>query len=52
MEEGKVKVKLSGISSDIFIEATVKTKSDICISNNKKFSYKYCKNNFKRRNNF
>ena len=31
VEEGKVKVKLSGISSDIFIEATVKTKSDICI---------------------
>ena len=31
VEEGKIKVKLSGISSDIFIEATVKTKSDICI---------------------
>lgn len=31
VEEGKVKVKLSGISSDIFIEATVKTKSDICV---------------------
>ena len=31
VKEGKVKVKLSGISSDIFIEATVKTKSDICI---------------------
>lgn len=31
VEEGKVKVKLSGISSDIFIEATVKTKSDVCI---------------------
>lgn len=31
VEEGKVKVKLSGISSDIFIEAAVKTKSDICV---------------------
>lgn len=31
VEEGKVKVKLSGISSDIFIEAVVKTKSDICV---------------------
>ena len=31
VKEGKVKVKVSGISSDIFIEATVKTKSDICI---------------------
>lgn len=31
VEEGKVKVKLSGISSDIFIEAAVKTKSDVCI---------------------
>ena len=31
VEEGKVKVKLSGISSDIFIEATVKTKSDVCV---------------------
>ena len=31
VEEGKVKVKLSGISSDIFIEATVKTKLDICV---------------------
>lgn len=31
VKEGKVKVKLSGISSDIFIEAAVKTKSDICV---------------------
>lgn len=31
VEEGKVKVKLSGISSDIFIEAVVKTKSDVCV---------------------
>ena len=31
VEEGKVKVKLSGISSDIFIEAAVKTKLDICV---------------------
>ena len=31
VEEGKVKVKLSGISSDVFIEAAVKTKSDICV---------------------
>lgn len=31
VKEGKIKVKLSGISSDIFIEATVKTKSDICV---------------------
>lgn len=31
VKAGKVKVKLSGISSDIFIEATVKTKSDICV---------------------
>ena len=31
VEEGKVKVKLSEISSDIFIEAAVKTKSDICV---------------------
>lgn len=31
VEEGKVKVKLSGISSGIFIEAVVKTKSDICV---------------------
>ena len=31
VEEGKVKVKLSGISSDIFIEVAVKTKSDICV---------------------
>ena len=30
VQAGKVKVKLSGISSDIFIEATVKTKTDIC----------------------
>ena len=28
---GKVSVKLSGISSDIFIEATVKTASDTCV---------------------
>lgn len=31
VKEGRVKVKLSGISSDIFIEATVKTESDICV---------------------
>lgn len=31
VEKGKVKVKLNGISSDIFIEATVKTETDICI---------------------
>lgn len=31
VKAGKIKVKLSGISSDIFIEATVKTKSDICV---------------------
>lgn len=37
VEEGKVKVKLSGISSDIFIEATVKTKSDICVVTIKNF---------------
>lgn len=30
VQAGKIKVKLSGISSDIFIEATVKTKTDIC----------------------
>ena len=30
VQTGKIKVKLSGISSDIFIEATVKTKTDIC----------------------
>ena len=31
VKEGRVKVKLSGISSDIFIEATVKTETDICV---------------------
>ena len=31
VEQGKIKVKLNGISSDIFIEATVKTESDICV---------------------
>lgn len=30
VDEGRVKVKLSGITSDIFIEATVKTPSDEC----------------------
>lgn len=37
VKEGKVKVKLSGISSDIFIEAAVKTKSDICVVTIKNF---------------
>ncbi|WP_368233393.1 serine dehydratase subunit alpha family protein [Anaerotruncus rubiinfantis] len=31
VDEGRVHVKLSGITSDIFIEATVKTASDECI---------------------
>jgi len=31
VKENKVNVKLSGISSEIFIEATVKTTNDICI---------------------
>ncbi len=31
VKEGRVKVKLSGINSDIFIEATVKTETDICV---------------------
>ena len=31
VEEGKIKVKLNGISSEIFIEATVKTENDICV---------------------
>ena len=31
VKEGKIKVKLTGISSDIFIEATVKTETDICV---------------------
>ena len=30
VDEGKIKVKLSGITSDIFIEATVKTPTDEC----------------------
>lgn len=30
VDEGRVKVKLSGITSDIFIEATVKTPTDEC----------------------
>lgn len=30
VKEGKVKVKLSGITSEIFIEATVKTATDSC----------------------
>ncbi|MEG1642269.1 MAG: L-serine ammonia-lyase, iron-sulfur-dependent, subunit alpha [Synergistaceae bacterium] len=30
VDAGKIKVKLSGITSDIFIEATVKTASDEC----------------------
>ncbi len=30
VDEGRVKVKLSGITSEIFIEATVKTASDSC----------------------
>lgn len=30
VDEGKIKVKLSGITSDIFIEATVKTHTDEC----------------------
>ena len=31
VQAGKIKVKLNGISSDIFIEATVKTTEDICV---------------------
>ncbi len=31
VDEGKINVKLSGITSEIFIEATVKTASDECI---------------------
>lgn len=31
IDEGKVHVKLSGITSDIFIEATVKTAGDECV---------------------
>ncbi|MGN9166175.1 L-cysteine desulfidase family protein [Tissierellaceae bacterium HCP3S3_D8] len=31
IDEGKVTVELSGITSDIFIEATVKTESDTCV---------------------
>jgi len=31
VKEGRVKVKLSGISSEIFIEAAVKTETDICV---------------------
>lgn len=31
IEEGKIGVKLSGITSDIFIEATVKTTTDTCV---------------------
>lgn len=31
VEEGKIKVKLNGISSDIFIEAAVKTKEDTAV---------------------
>lgn len=30
VDEGRIKVKLSGITSDIFIEATVKTPTDEC----------------------
>ena len=36
VEEGKIKVKLSGITSEIFIEATVKTDTDVCIVTIKK----------------
>ena len=36
VKDGKIKVKLSGITSDIFIEATVKTDSDVCIVTIKK----------------
>lgn len=31
IDEGKISVELSGITSDIFIEATVKTEKDSCI---------------------
>lgn len=31
IDEGKISVKLSGITSEIFIEATVKTPSDECV---------------------
>lgn len=31
VDEGKIHVKLSGITSEIFIEATVKTPSDECV---------------------